>query len=73
MEVGSDGPRALQKVPKRALVRVDPLKKGLLRVSALFGVLKKVLTFFALLLRGLIKLPIRVNHSKKCSKESVTQ
>ena len=35
-EVGSGGPRALQKVPKRALVREDPLKKGLLRVSALF-------------------------------------
>ena len=34
-EVGSGGPRALQKVPKRALARVDPLKKGLLRVSAL--------------------------------------
>ena len=42
-EVGSGGPRALQKVPKRALVRVDPLKKVLLRVSALLRVLKKVL------------------------------
>ena len=27
-EVGSGGPRALQEVPKRALARVDPLKKG---------------------------------------------
>ena len=42
-EVGSGGPRALQKVPKRALVRVDPLKKVLLSVSALLRVLKEVL------------------------------
>ena len=42
-EVGSGGPRALQKVPKKALVRVDPLKKVLLRVSALLRVLKEVL------------------------------
>ena len=34
-EVGSGGPRALRKVLKRALARVDPLKKVLLRVSAL--------------------------------------
>ena len=39
-EVGSGGPRALRKVLKRALVRVDPLKKVLLRVSALLRVLK---------------------------------
>ena len=42
-EVGSGGPRALRKVLKRALVRVDPLKKVLLGVSALLRVLKKVL------------------------------
>ena len=41
IEVGCGGLRALQKVPKRALVRVDPLKKVLLRVSPLFWVLKK--------------------------------
>ena len=34
-EVGFGGPRALQKVPKRALARVDPLKKVFMRVSAL--------------------------------------
>ena len=43
IEVGSGGPRALRKVPKRALVRADPLKKVLLRVSALLRVLKEVL------------------------------
>ena len=57
---GSGGTRALQKVPKRALARVDPLKEWLLRVSALFLVLKKVLPFFALLLLGLTKSPKRV-------------
>ena len=62
VEVGSGGPRALQKVPKRALVRVDPLKKVLLRVSALLRVLKEVLKRVALLKRGLKKLLSRVNH-----------
>ena len=61
-EVGSGGPRALQKVPKRALVRVDPLKKVLLRVSALLRVLKEVLKRVALLKRGLKKLLLGVNH-----------
>ena len=62
LEVGSGGPRALQKVPKRALVRVDPLKKVLLRVSALLRVLKKVLKRVPPLKRGLKKLLLGVNH-----------
>ena len=70
---GSGGPRALQKAPKRALKRVDPLKKRLLRISALFWVLKRVLSFFALLWRGLKKLPKRVKRSKKRPKELVSQ
>ena len=45
---GSGGTRALQKVPKRALARVDPLKEWLLRVSALFLVLKKSAPIFCL-------------------------
>ena len=61
-EVGSGGPRALQKVPKRALVRVDPLKKVLLRVSALLRVLKEVLKRVPPLKRGLKKLLSGVNH-----------
>ena len=61
-EVGSGGPRALQKVPKRALVRVDPLKKVLLRVSALVRVLKKVLFRVSALLRVLKKVLLGVNH-----------
>ena len=60
LEVGSGGPRALQKVPKRALVRVDPLKKVLLRVSALLRVLKEVLKRVPPLKRGLKKLLKRV-------------
>ena len=35
MEVGSDGLRALPKVPERAVVRVDLLEKGLLVVNPL--------------------------------------
>ena len=62
IEVGSGGPRALQKVPKRALVRVDPLKKVLLRVSALLRVLKEVLKRVPPLKQGLKKLLSRVNH-----------
>ena len=61
-EVGSGGPRALQEVPKRALVRVDPLKKGLLRVNAPLRVLKEVLKRVAVLKRGLKKLLLGVNH-----------
>ena len=61
-EVGSVGPRALQKVPKRALVRVDPLKKVLLRVSALLRVLIKVLFRVRALLRVLKKVLLGVNH-----------
>ena len=59
-EVGSGGPRALKKVPKKALVRVDPLKKVLLRVSALLRVLKEVLKRVPPLKRGLKKLLKRV-------------
>ena len=59
-EVGSGGPRALQKVPKRALVRVDPLKKVLLRVSALLRVLIKVLFRVSALLRVLKEVLKRV-------------
>ena len=54
MEVGSDGLRALPKVPERAVVRVDLLEKGLLRVNPLFLVLKKVLKQVGLLKRVLI-------------------
>ena len=36
VEVGSDGLRALPKVPERAAVRVDLLEKGLLVVNPLF-------------------------------------
>ena len=42
---GSAWLRALQKVPKRALLRVDPLKKGLLRLSPCFWVPKKCSQF----------------------------
>ena len=38
----------MDREPKRELLRDDPLKKGLLRPSPLFSVLKKVLTFFLL-------------------------
>ena len=61
-EVGSGGPRALRKVRERALVRVDPLKKVLLRVSALLRVLKEVLKRVPPLKRGLKKLLSGVNH-----------
>ena len=40
-KVGFVGPRDLQKEPKRALLRVDPLKKGLLRANPNFWVPKK--------------------------------
>ena len=61
-EVGSGGLRALQKVPKRALARVDPLKKRALESKCTRLSAQKVIKRVTPLKRGLKELLSRVNH-----------
>ena len=67
---GSAGPWALFWALKKALKRVNPLKKALLRANPLFWVLKKVFKKVSLIKRALKKVLLWVINSKKCSKKS---
>ena len=70
---GSEWAWALKKVLKKALKRVNPLKKGLFRANPLFWVLKNRLKRVDLLKIVLKKALIRVGRSKECSREGVAQ
>ena len=67
---GCVGPWALFWALKKALKRVNPLKKTLLRANPLFWVLKKVFKKVSLIKRALKKVLFWVINSKKCSKKS---
>ena len=67
---GCAGPWALFWALKKALKRVNPLKKTLLRANPLFWVLKKVFKKVSLIKRALKKVLLWVINSKKCSKKS---
>ena len=67
---GSAGPWALFWALKKALKRVNPLKKALLRANPLFWVLKKVFKKVSLIKRALKKVLLWVINSKWCSKKS---
>ena len=67
---GCAGPWELFWALKKALKRVNPLKKALLRANPLFWVLKKVFKKVSLIKRALKKVLLWVINSNKCSKKS---